>query len=145
MNLVPITRLEAKAYIDTHHRHLRSSLGGVFQIAAQENGEIVGVVMVGRPISRVMDDSWTLEVNRLATDGTKNCCSMLYGASWRATKALGYRKLITYTLASEPGTSLRAAGWSVVGELRGRLWGNCNVRPRVDLNEKQDKILWVAG
>jgi len=80
----------------------------------------------------------------VATDGTRNACSMLYGAAWRAAKALGYRKLITYTLASEPGTSLRAAGWSVVGEVRGRSW-SCASRPRVDKHPLQDKLRWEAA
>ena len=77
---------------------------------------LVGVAVVGRPVARHYDDGMTLEVNRTATDGTPNANSMLYGAAWRATKALGYHRLITYTQAGESGASLRAAGWCVVGQ-----------------------------
>jgi hypothetical protein len=84
-----------------------------------------------------------LEVLRVATDGTANACSMLYGAAWRAARALGWRKLITYTLVSEPGTSLRAAGWRVVGVVRGRSW-DCASRPRVDRHPTLDKQRWEA-
>lgn len=89
-----------------------------------------------------MDDGWTLEVNRCCTDGTPNACSMLYAACWRATRALGYRRLITYTLTSEPGTSLKAAGWKVIGQTKGRSWDTPS-RPRVTVNP-QDRTLWEA-
>jgi hypothetical protein len=78
--------------------------------------QLVGVATVGRPVARQYDDGYTLEVNRTCTDGTPNANSMLYGAAWRAAKALGYRRLITYTQDGESGTSLRAAGWRVVAE-----------------------------
>lgn len=97
--------------------------------------------MIGRPVARHMDDGFTLEVNRVATDGCDNACSALYGAAWRAARALGYRKLITYTLASEPGSSLRGAGWTVVGEVKGRSW-SCTTRPRADHHPTTDKLRW---
>ena len=90
-----------------------------------------GAAIIGRPVARHLDDGWTAEVVRLVTDSTPHVASMLYAASWRATRAMGYRKLITYTLASEPGASLRGAGWRVVGEVRGRSW-DTPTRPRVD-------------
>jgi hypothetical protein len=92
----------------------------------------------------MLDDGWTLEVNRTATDGAPNACSFLLGACWRAARALGWRRLVTYTLASEPGTSLVAAGWRRVGEVSGRSWHR-DSRPRVDLHPTQDKIKWEAG
>ena len=78
--------------------------------------------MVGRPVSRHLDDGKTLEVNRLCTDGTKNACSMLYSSAWRAAKALGYDRIFTYTLKSELGASLRGAGWINDGEAGGLNW-----------------------
>ena len=81
-----------------------------------------GAAMVGRPVSRYLDDGMTLEVNRCCTDGTRNACSMLYGAATRAAKALGYRRIITYTLQSEPGTSLKASNWICDGEAGGVRW-----------------------
>ena len=97
---------------------------------------------VGRPVSRILDDGWNLEVNRVATDGCKNACSALYGAAWRAARALGYRRLLTYTLPSEGGASLRGAGWSIVGETSNPRGWSCQTRPRVDLHPKQLKIRW---
>jgi len=94
-------------------------------------------------VSRGLDDGWTLEVNRVATDGTRNACSMLYAACWRAAKAIGYRKLVTYTLPEEGGASLRAAGWRCIGQAGGGSW-SCTSRPRVDTHPLQLKLRWEA-
>lgn len=102
------------------------------------------MAIVGRPVARGLQDGWTAEVTRVATDGTPNAPSALYGACWRVARALGYRRLVTYTLATEPGTSLRAAGWRVVGEVRGRSW-SCASRPRVDRAPAQEKLRWEAA
>lgn len=131
LEIVPISFAEACLFIKKHHRHHKPPVGHKFSIAVAKDGSIVGVATVGRPVSRRLDDGWTLEVNRLATDGTKNACSMLYGACWRAVKAMGYRKLITYILNTEPGTTLKAAGWTLIGEAGGMSW-NVPGRPRVD-------------
>lgn len=139
--VTPLTLREARAYVERTHRHHRPPQGGLFAIGAADGDEIVGVVIVGKPVARAMDDSYTVEVTRLATDGSRNACSLLYGAAWRAARAMGYRRLITYTLATEPGTSLRAAGWRVVTEVRGHSW-NSPSRPRVDLYPLQDKFRW---
>lgn len=104
-----------------------------------------GVAIVGRPVARLLDNGWTLEVNRVCTDGARNACSMLYGAAWRAAKALGFRRLITYTLPEEGGASLRASGWYCVGERGGGTWDRPNnSRPRVDKHPTQVKLLWEA-
>jgi len=101
--------------------------------------------MVGRPVARHYDDGYTAEVTRCCTDGSKNACSMLYGAAWRAAKALGYRKLITYTRSDESGSSLRAAGWRVIGERKARSWSEASIsRPRVDKSEPYQRMLWQA-
>ena len=107
---------------------------------SDEHG-VCGVAIVGRPIARNFDNGWTAEVNRTCTNGHKNANSMLYGAAWRAAKAIGYKRLITYTLKDEPGTSLIAAGWRLVGECGGGSWSRKN-RPRVDLHPLQRKLLW---
>lgn len=83
-------------------------------------------------------------MTRLATDGTRNACSMLYGACWRAARALGWRRLVTYTLPSEGGASLRAAGWRLLGEAGGGSW-SCESRPRVDRHPTQTKLRWEAA
>lgn len=142
LSIVPVSFSEAQAFVRQHHRHHGAPRGHKFSIAAaDEIGAVHGVAMVGRPVARGLQDGWTLEVNRLATDETPNACSMLYAAAWRATRALGYRRLVTYTLAQEPGTSLRAAGWREVGRVRGRQW-DCESRPRVEIESPQDKIRW---
>jgi len=119
VNVTPIEFAEACAFVRQWHRHHAPPQGHKFSIAASVDGEVVGVAIVGRPVSRMLQDGWTLEVTRLATDGTKNACSFLYGAAWRAARGLGFRRLITYILDSEPGTSLRAAGWRLVGTTQG--------------------------
>lgn len=144
LSLVPVTQKEAFAFVERLHRHHNPPRGSKFQLAAAQDGEIVGVVLVGRPVARHADDGWTLEVNRCCTDGTRNACSFLYAAAWRATKALGYRRLITYTLPEESGASLRGAGWRLIGEAGGRSW-DCPSRPRVDAHPTQTKLKWEVA
>ena len=141
LELVPIDFDEACIFVRRVHRHHRPPLSHKFSVAAAKNGEIVGVAIIGRPVARGLQDGWTLEVLRLASDGTKNVCSMLYQAAWRAARALGYRKLVTYILSSEPGTSLRAAGWRCIGQAGGGSW-NRKSRPRVDKHPLQVKMRW---
>jgi hypothetical protein len=144
LELCPITLGEARAFVDRHHRHHRAPVGGLFAVAVRSDDEIEGVAIIGRPVARGLADDYTAEVTRCCTTGVANAPSMLYGAAWRAARALGYRRLLTYTLASEAGTSLRAAGWRVVGEVRGRSW-DTPTRPRVDRHPTQDKLRWEAA
>lgn len=144
IELQPITQKEAFAFISKHHRHHQKPVGWKFGVAVNNGVEVVGVITVGRPVARHLDDGWTLEVNRCCTDGTKNACSMLYGAAWWATKALGYRQLITYVLASESGASLRASGWNVVGKRGGGSW-DAPSRPRVQTAPTEEKMLWEVN
>lgn len=139
LELVPMTLKEANAYVQQYHRHHKPVTGHKFSIGCSDGEKIVGVAIVGRPVSRYLDDGWTLVVNRLCTDGSKNACSMLYAAAWRAARAMGYKKLITYILQSEPGTSLKAAGWKCVGEAGGERWTGKR-RPGVDLYPAQMKL-----
>jgi len=143
LSLQPITYAEAAAFINEHHRHHLPPVGWKFGVAVNDGRNVVGVITVGRPVARMLDDAWTLEVTRCCTDGTKNAASMLYGAAWRAAKALGYRRLITYTLTEEPGTSLRAAGWTALYETSGGSWDRPS-RPRVDTAPIGQKTLWEA-
>jgi hypothetical protein len=117
----------------------------VFRLGVAGDDDILrGVAMVGRPVARHYDDGLTLEVNRTATDGTPNANSMLYGAAWRAAKALGYRRLITYTQAAESGASLRAAGWTVIGERPPRRGWDTPSRPRTNCNDQTQRTLWES-
>lgn len=139
LEIVPMTLREANAYVEQNHRHHGPVAGHKYSIGLSDGEKIVGVAIVGRPVSRHLDDGWTLEVNRLCTDGTKNACSMLYAAAWRAARAMGYKRLITYILESENGASLRAAGWKCVGQAGGLRWTG-ERRPEVDLYPAQMKI-----
>jgi hypothetical protein len=143
LSIVPIDFAEANEFVRLHHRHHKPCVGHKFSIGVTDGEKIRGVAIVGRPVARMLQDGWTLEVNRCCTDGVKNACSMLYGAAWRAAKALGYRRLITYTLPEEGGISLRASGWKLVGKRGGGSW-NVPSRPRVDKHPTQQKLLWEA-
>lgn len=139
IEIVPISLREANAFVSAYHRHHGPVAGHKFSIGLSDGEKIVGVVIVGRPVSRYLDDGWTLEVNRLCTDGTRNACSTLYGAAWRAARAMGYKRLITYILESETGASLRAAGWKCIGQAGGLRWTGKR-RPTVDLYPAQMKV-----
>ena len=141
LSVVPMTLAEANAFVRTHHRHHQPVPGSKFCLGISNGEAIVGVAIVGRPVARMADNGWTLEVNRSCTDGTKNANSMLYGACRRAAFALGYRKLVTYTLPSEGGASLKAAGWTCLGEAGGGKWSR-EARPRVDTHPTQTKLRW---
>lgn len=144
LELRPITLKAAREFVGRLHRHHRPPQGGLFAVAVATGAGVVGVAIVGRPVARMLADGFTAEVTRLCTDGTKNACSMLYAAAWRAARALGYRRLVTYTLTSEPGTSLRAAGWRLIGEAGGRSWDR-DSRPREDNHPLQRKFRWEAA
>lgn len=139
---MPVSLREANAFVEQHHRHHKPARGCLFCVGC-ENGSIRGVAIVGRPLARELQDGYTAEVLRLCTDGTRNACSMLYGAAWRGARAIGYLRLITYTLPEEGGASLKAAGWHCVGEAGGGSWDRAN-RPRVDLHPTQGKLRWEA-
>ena len=145
LEITPISLEEANAFVESHHRHHRPVPGAKFCVSVSNDGKVCGVTIVGRPVARKLDNGWTLEVNRVCTDGTKNACSLLYGAAWRAAKAMGFRRLITYTLPEEGGASLRAAGWALIGERGGGNW-NVKTRPRIDTHEllRGQKLLWEA-
>lgn len=144
--IVPVTFTQACEFVGGWHRHNRPPIGHKFSIGAARADVLVGVAIVGRPVAAAYDDGTTLEVIRTATDGTHNANSMLYGAAWRAGKALGYRRLITYTQADETGASLRAAGWRVIAERPARKGWSTPSRPR-DNNSylSTARTLWEAS
>lgn len=145
LTITPISFAEANAFVRMHHRHHKPVAGMKFCVAISDDEERVrGVALVGRPVAKHLDDGWTLEVNRCCTDGVRNGCSMLYAASWRVAKALGYRRLITYILATEGGVSLKGAGWHCLGMRGGGYWDR-KARPRIDVPATTgQKLLWEA-
>ena len=141
LEIVPCTISDASEFVSQYHRHHKPPQGGLFAIGCALDGEIVGVAIVGRPVARGNDDQWTAEVTRLASDGTSNVCSKLYRACWNSARAMGYKRLLTYTLSTEPGASLRGAGFKLLGTVPGRSWSTKS-RPRVDRHPMQDKFRW---
>lgn len=144
LELQPITLKEAQRFVAEHHRHHKPPRGHKFSIAVNDGEKVVGVIIIGRPVARRFDNGWTAEVTRCCTDGTKNAASMLYAAAARASRAMGYRRLVTYTLESESGVSLKAAGWKALYQTPGKSW-NVPSRPRVDTHPLGQKTLWEAG
>lgn len=144
ITIVPISFEDACVFVANHHRHHQPPVGHKFSIGlANDDGEIIGVAICGRPVARMSDNGWTIEVTRCCTIGTPNACSMLYGADRRASFALGYRRVITYTLPEEGGGSLRGAGYRIIGTRGGGSWSRAE-RPRVDKAPTQRKFLWEA-
>jgi hypothetical protein len=141
--LAPITVRQANAFVERWHRHSRPVRGGIVALAAVLDARVVGVAVLGRPVARRLHDGRTVEVTRVATDGTRNACSFLYGAARRVAAVLGYERVVTYTRAHESGASLRGAGFQQVAYVRGRSW-SCPSRPRVDYEPWQGKFRWES-
>lgn len=118
--VVPMTLREANDFVESFHRHngRTSRNGGKFAIGASDGDQLWGVAIVGRPLARLLDDSFTAEVLRTCVrpEAPLNVNSLLYGACWRAWKAMGGRKMVTYTLLDESGASLRGAGWKIIAQ-----------------------------
>jgi hypothetical protein len=136
VELVPLTRAQARTFVALVHRHSDPPVGDVFRVGLQINGDLVGVAIAGRPVARLLDDGYTLEVTRVCVrdDTPENACSRLYGAACRAAAALGYHRVITYTLEHERASSVRAAGFVPDGDVEHRdTWARPK-RPRHDLN-----------
>ena len=127
---VPLELKEANAFVGELHRHHVPVHRDKFRVGVSDGSKLVGVAQVGRPVSRVLDDGQTLEVVRLCTDGTKNACSFLYSRCARIAEELGYRRIITYILESECGSSLKASGWHCEAEKAGGLNWNTPARER---------------
>jgi hypothetical protein len=144
LTAVPLTRAEAVAFLERHHRHHTPAQGGKFRFGCAREGRLVGVIQVGRPGNRVLDNGGILEVTRLCTDGTANACSFLYARAAKIAWLMGYRRIITYILDSEDGASLRAAGWRKEADVAGRSW-NCAGRERHTAAPTCDKQRWGKG
>jgi hypothetical protein len=149
LELQPITLEEAKTVVNEHHRHNIAPVGHKYSIGLNDGEKVIGVAIVGRPIARFNDDGLTLEVLRVCVlEGYKDACSKLYAAAWRVAKNLGYKRLITYTLITEPGTSLKAAGWKIIGQtqLKPKGW-DVPSRPRVmaERYPTEQKNIWEVS
>lgn len=122
MEIVPLTLREANDFVTENHRHHPAVRGCRFAIGLERDGTLCGVAICGRPVARRLDDGKTIEINRLATDGTRNACSMLYGACCRIAKEMGYKRAVTYILETENGASLRASNFVYDGDTKAEAW-----------------------
>jgi hypothetical protein len=148
ITIVPCRLREAREFVANFHRHNAVPQGGLFAVGASDGEQLVGVAITGLPVARGMMDGMTLEVTRccVVDDAPKGACSALYAACWRAAKAMGYARLVTYTLQSEGGASLRGAGWRVIAERAARDPAQWLNRPGREWQTivGQAKFLWQA-
>lgn len=118
----PITLKIANSFVDKYHRHHNGTVGCKFSIGLFEGDKLIAVAICGRPVSRYLDNGEICEINRCCTRGDENACSKLYGACSRIARNMGYKKIITYTLESESGISLKASGFTCEGRAGGTHW-----------------------
>lgn len=141
MKIRPITLKAASEFINAYHRHHKATVGCKFAIGCYDGDQMVGCAVCGRPVARHYDNGTTLEINRVCTNGKRNVCSMLYGACCRIAKEMGYTKVITYTLESEDGASLKASNFKCEGIAGGVKW--TGVRDRGQNIPHELKKRWV--
>jgi hypothetical protein len=145
VELSPRTQKECFEFIREYHRHHNIPQGALWHHAIEnDEGNLVGVAVVGRPVSRHLDDGYTCEVTRLCTNGIYNGCSILYAAAWRAAQAKGFRRILTYILESENGTSVKAAGWKYLGDTSCQSWDRPG-RHRIDKHPLCSKHKYGIG
>jgi hypothetical protein len=146
MVIVPITLRTANAFVGNNHRHHKPTVGHKWSVGLMVDNKLAGVAIVGRPVSRHLDNGATAEVTRLCTDGTPNACSKLYGACARIAKEMGYNKIQSYILDVEGGVSLKASGWIMEAMSPGGQWvRNDGIVNRIDqpLNAKQRWVRYL--
>ena len=145
LRIVPLELKEANAYVAKHHRHHKPVQGHRFSIGViDDNNELRGACIIGRPVARLAGHPrQVLEVTRLVTDGTVNACSMLYSAAARVGKNLGYGRIQTYILETEPGVSLKASGWVCEGSAGGGQWKHTDGKPRRTDQPIEKKLRWT--
>ena len=131
LTLTPINLKTANAFVQQYHRHHKPTRGHKFSIGVSEDGALVGVAICGRPVAR------------LCTDGTPNACSILYAAAYRAARAMGYNRVVTYILDTENGSSLKAAGYTCEGRAGGLEWNGAKAPKQADQYPHQMKTRWV--
>lgn len=138
----PLTLKQANELVAGLHRHHKPAVGHRFSIGVESDGKLVGAAIVGRPVARMVDQYSVAEVTRLVTDGTRNACSILYAAAARAAQAMGFEKIQTYILDTEPGTSLKASGWQMEAETSGGNWNHSWRKGRREDQPMQKKQRW---
>lgn len=149
--LRPLSRDDANALVRQWHRHHKPVVGHCFAIGCAFSDRLCGAVIVGRPVAPALQDGFTCEVTRLVTDGTPHAASRLLGAAWRAARAMGYRRMVSYVRADEHGTCYRASGWRPVADVRGEAWTHGNKATRwlpglyEPTTEIVDRVRWEVA
>lgn len=139
-----MTLRAARAYVAEHHRHHKAPQGGLWAVGCEHEGKLIGCAIVGMPVARMLADGKTVEITRMCTDGTRNACSFLYRVCVRIANAMGYRRVITYTLDTEGGASLRGAGFQLMRVTKNESWSRPS-RERIDKHPIQHKLRWEAA
>ena len=151
IELRPLTLKAAREWVAERHSHHTAPVGHLWSIGAYVDDALVGCVVVSRPVAPALQEQGCLEVTRLCTDGYPNAASRLLGAAWGAAKAMGCRRLVSYTRDDEGGTSYRAAGWLAVATTKGREWTSGNKEARwlpgmyQPSSEVRDRVRWEVG
>lgn len=143
LTVVPLTLKKLNEYVETHHRHHKKVQGHKFSLGVIKDEKLVGACSVGRPVARGSNPNTTLEVTRLVTDGTKNACSILYARAAQIAKLMGYKKIQTYILETELGSSLKASGWSFEQMTQGGQWKHSDGKPRRTDQPTCKKARWA--
>lgn len=143
LRVKPMTLRAARAYVTEYHRHHKAPQGGLWAVGCEHESKLIGCAIVGMPVARMLADGKTVEITRMCTDGTPNACSFLYRVCVRIANAMGYRRVLTYTLSEEGGASLRGAGFAMVSESKGGSWSRPS-RGRTDAHPLQAKLRWEA-
>jgi hypothetical protein len=142
VDAIPQHLKQANEFVPRFHRHSLPCVGCKFAVGCEVDGRLVGVAIDGRPVCRRHDDGATLEILRVCTDGTTNACSFLYSRVAKVARLLGYKRIITYTLASESGASLKAVGARVTGEVQPQEWDVPSRRRRSQNVYREAKGRW---
>ena len=146
MEIKPITFKQSSEFINKYHRHHNATVGCKFCVGLYDESKLIGCAVCGRPVSRFYDDGLTCEINRVCVlDGHKNACSMLYGACCRIAKNMGYKKIITYTLESENGTSLKASNFICEGQAGGTHWTGKRNKGQKIPDEMKNRWIKILG
>ena len=143
MNFQPISLKLANEFVLANHRHNKPVTGHKFSIGLFDDDKLIGVAICGRPVARMADDGLTLEILRVCTDGTRNANSMLYGRVKKIAQVMGYKKVLTYTLAEESGASLRAVGAQKDGLVKPQEWSRKKRERNSQDVYKKEKIRWI--
>lgn len=159
IELRPITRDLANDCVRRWHRHHKPVRQRVLSVGAFIEGEIVGAAIVEPAKAEALSKNGVFEVTRLACRGggatlnghVDGVASKLLGAAWGAMRAMGCRRMCSYTRLDESGVCYRAAGWVAVAFSKGEAWDHGNKADRwlpglySPTTEVVDRVRWEIG